>query len=67
MFKQGEKSDRVSAVQAMLGVLGYDPGPLDDTFGPRTKAALERFIADYRSEQAPGNSKEDCLGRQGAC
>lgn len=33
--------------QCLLGYLGYSPGPIDGQDGPRTRAALERFRADY--------------------
>ena len=35
--------------QCLLGYLGYSPGPIDGQDGPRTRAALERFHADYGS------------------
>lgn len=39
--------EEVSGVQARLVNLGYDPGPIDDTEGPRTRAAVEAFQRDY--------------------
>lgn len=39
--------DTVSGVQGRLANLGYDPGPIDNIKGPLTKAAIERFQADY--------------------
>lgn len=36
---------RLSAIQQGLTDLGYDPGPVDGMFGPRTKAAMTGLIA----------------------
>lgn len=33
--------------QCLLGYLGYSPGPIDGIDGPQTRAAMERFRADY--------------------
>lgn len=33
--------------QCLLGYLGYAPGPIDGVDGPQTRAAMERFRADY--------------------
>ena len=33
-------------VQSGLRQLGYDPGPIDGNYGPKTKAAIERYQAD---------------------
>jgi peptidoglycan hydrolase-like protein with peptidoglycan-binding domain len=38
-------SDGVRAVQRMLRSAGYDPGPVDGLFGPRTQAAVQWFQA----------------------
>lgn len=35
----------VREVQRALSSAGYDPGPIDGIFGPRTKAALRKYIA----------------------
>jgi hypothetical protein len=36
----------VAGVQCGLGRLGFDPGPLDGLFGPRTRAAVIAFAVD---------------------
>lgn len=38
----------VRALQRLLADLGYDPGPADAVFGPRTAAAVRRFQEDHR-------------------
>jgi len=38
-------------VQATLQRLGYDPGPVDAIFGPRTRAAIRRFQQDIGAQQ----------------
>jgi hypothetical protein len=39
----GDSGREIYAIQLALQVIGYDPGPLDGVFGPRTEYALERF------------------------
>lgn len=36
----------VLQLQMILQSLGYDPGPIDGIFGPRTKNAVMRFQRD---------------------
>jgi peptidoglycan hydrolase-like protein with peptidoglycan-binding domain len=38
---------RVRHVQGMLRTVGYDPGPADGRFGPRTQAAVQWFQAKH--------------------
>ena len=38
-------STHVREVQEALQKSGYDPGPIDGIMGPRTKAALRKYIA----------------------
>jgi peptidoglycan hydrolase-like protein with peptidoglycan-binding domain len=42
----------VREVQEALVAAGYDPGPIDGIMGPRTKAALRKYIA-VRPPQIP--------------
>lgn len=37
--------EHVRDVQQALANAGYDPGPIDGIFGPRTKSALRKYIA----------------------
>lgn len=37
--------DEFRAIQAAIKSLGYNPGPIDGVFGPRTEAALRQFLA----------------------
>lgn len=39
-------SPTVESAQRMLLSIGYDPGPIDGLFGPRTGAALQNFQAE---------------------
>ena len=41
----GAKTSHVREVQQALSAAGYDPGPIDGIMGPRTKAALRKYIA----------------------
>ena len=38
---------KVAAVQEGLARLGYNPGPADGKYGPRTKRAIKRYQADH--------------------
>jgi hypothetical protein len=40
--------NRVDTMQKCLSKLGYEPGPVDGTFGPRTQAALKEFCQHER-------------------
>ena len=39
------RPEHVRELQQALVTAGYDPGPIDGIFGPRTKAALRKYIA----------------------
>lgn len=39
------RAEHVRLLQEALAKSGYDPGPVDGIFGPRTKAALQKYIA----------------------
>lgn len=42
-------SDTVSSAQRMLNQLGYNAGPVDGSYGGKTRTALEKFYADNGS------------------
>jgi cell wall-associated NlpC family hydrolase len=41
----GARGPAVSDLQSKLKAAGFDPGPVDGSFGPRTEAAVRRFQA----------------------
>lgn len=43
MLRQGSRGAAVSALQQQLRDHGFDPGPIDGVFGPRTLAAVRAF------------------------
>lgn len=43
LLRKGDRGNDVRAVQEALKLLGYDPGPIDGIFGPRTDAAVRAF------------------------
>ena len=47
MLSRGSKGDDVLWVQEALAELGYDPGPIDGTFGEKTELAVIAFQGDY--------------------
>ena len=48
----------VREAQCALRDLGYDPGPIDGLFGPRTRTALAKY---QTSERLPVTSDLDAL------
>ncbi len=51
LAEKAEYSDeqaRLAAVQRLLDLLGYDPGPIDGTTGAKTEAALAAFLDDRK-------------------
>jgi peptidoglycan hydrolase-like protein with peptidoglycan-binding domain/TPR repeat protein len=47
-YRTPHGSQAVKALQRRLATLGYQPGPLDGRYGPRTEAAVVRFQATHR-------------------
>ena len=45
-MKRGSKGPEVKDLQRRLHELGYNPGPVDGTFGPRTEEAVKAFQRD---------------------
>ena len=52
---------RVRDIQRMLDTLGYEPGPIDGLWGPRTQRAFERFA----EREAPGREADAVARRLG--
>jgi len=49
VFRYGQRSptrERYREIQTALKEHGYDPGPIDGQWGPKTSAALKRFERD---------------------
>lgn len=45
-LRKGSRGKQVRNVQLLLGELGYQVGPLDGDFGPKTDAAVRKYQAD---------------------
>jgi Putative peptidoglycan binding domain len=45
-YNNQEPAQVVADVQNALGQAGYDPGPVDNTYGPQTRDALVRYQTD---------------------
>ncbi|MFK8253657.1 DUF1036 domain-containing protein [Ancylobacter terrae] len=58
----GDEQARFAALQRLLALLGYDPGPVDGTTGPKTDTALAAFLAD-RKLDAGAAARPDLLDR----
>lgn len=50
LLKLGAQGASVRTLQERLRHLGFDPGPLDGDFGPKTKAAVKAFQKHYGLE-----------------
>lgn len=48
VLREGDKGPAVAELQRRLIELGYDPGPVDADFGPRTDAAVRQFQTDRK-------------------
>jgi uncharacterized protein (TIGR02594 family) len=48
LLKRGNKGPKVRDLQRRLRELGYNPGPVDGIFGPRTEAAVRAFQRDSK-------------------
>lgn len=57
-LSEGDTGDAVKALQRALAKLGYDPGPADGDFGPRTTAAVGEF------QQAQGLARDGVVGEK---
>ena len=47
LLKQGAKGSEVEKIQKQLQNAGFDPGPADGIFGPKTAAAVRQFQAQH--------------------
>ena len=45
-MKRGDKGEFVAILQKTLAELGYDPGPVDGKYGPKTEAAVKKYQHD---------------------
>jgi len=43
LLRRGTSGDQVKALQQLLGMLGFNPGPIDGAFGSRTDSAVAAF------------------------
>ena len=58
VLSQGAKGAEVASLQQALRDAGFDPGPIDGDFGPRTRAAVVAF------QQARGLTVDGVVGPQ---
>jgi murein DD-endopeptidase MepM/ murein hydrolase activator NlpD len=57
-LRQGSRGQSVRELQSLLKSKGFDPGPVDGEFGPKTAAAVRRF------QQAAGITVDAIVGPQ---
>ena len=46
-YAGGTDAQLVKSIQSGLADMGYDPGPVDNTMGPRTAAAIRQYQYDH--------------------
>ncbi len=47
IIRPGYTGDDVKNLQQLLALAGFDPGPADGVYGPKTEAAIAAFQTDY--------------------
>jgi peptidoglycan hydrolase-like protein with peptidoglycan-binding domain len=65
MLQQGDRGDEVKALQESLADAGFDPGPIDGIFGPKTAAAVKGFqeSEDLQVDGIAGPNTMGALGK----
>ena len=53
-IRPGYRGDDVKSIQKLLAVAGYDPGPADGVYGPKTETAVAAFQRAYGSLTVDG-------------
>jgi len=63
LLRRGTAGDQVKALQQLLGLLGFDPGPVDGAFGSRTDRAVAAFqrAASLHPDGIVGTQSRDAL------
>lgn len=54
LLRQGDRGPDVIRFQTLLRVAGFDPGPIDGIFGPRTQIALLAFQQSVKEIEVTG-------------
>ena len=54
LLRQGDRGPAVRRFQTLLQIAGFNPGPIDGIFGPRTQAALLAFQRSVRELEITG-------------
>jgi hypothetical protein len=49
--REGQYGSGVRRTQELLKAAGYDPGPVDGFYGPKTAEAAKRFLAEHHNQQ----------------
>lgn len=52
-MRKGSRGERVKTVQAALNDKGYNCGPVDGSYGPKTEAAVKSFQEAHQPESGP--------------
>jgi hypothetical protein len=60
-LREGDSGDGVRKMQSLLKAAGYDPGTADGYYGPKTAAAVKKFLADNNNAQGYVGAEE--MGR----
>lgn len=59
LLRQGDRGPSVSRFQTLLQIAGFNPGPIDGIFGPRTQAALVAFQLSQKELDKTGVADEE--------
>lgn len=66
LLRQGDRGPAVRRLQTLLRIAGFNPGPVDGIFGPRTQAALVAFQQSVREIEVTGVADLDTWTALGA-
>lgn len=66
LLREGDRGPAVKRFQTLVQYAGYNPGPLDGIFGPRTKEALLAFQRSVKELEITGVVDEETWTALGA-
>ncbi|AGA67670.1 putative peptidoglycan-binding domain-containing protein [Desulfitobacterium dichloroeliminans LMG P-21439] len=66
LLHQGDRGPGVTRLQQLLSFAGFNPGPIDGIFGPRTQSALNAFQFSQKELERTGVADPETWSALGA-